>query len=178
MGIFAPRRVHSDERNGQGGLFLVLGSAGALCGVNEDGYQGMRFKVKVAISALPQTSSSRSKARQTACVKLPVSRSAAHTHNEREGLFSIYLGPMIVRACTCAILVAAGKLSLCSPHLQLDLLLSSSSGTNRKSNLFLPMVAAILALLVNTRLIFCRRQITCRAEYWKPPNIPGQRATR
>jgi hypothetical protein len=79
------------------------------------------------------------------------------TRNEREGVFNIYLGPMIVRVYTCAILVAAGKLSLCSPHSQLDLLLSSSSGTNRKSNLFLHMVAAILALLGSTGLIFCRR---------------------
>lgn len=64
------------------------------------------------------------------------------TRNECEGVFNIYLGPMIVRACTCAILVAAGKLSLCSPHSPLDLLLSSDSGTNLKSNLSLPMVAA------------------------------------
>ena len=99
------------------------------------------------------------------------------TSNEHEGVFTTYLDPMIVQACTCTIFVAAGRLSLCSPHSQLDLLLSLSSGTNRKSNLFLPMVAAILALLVNTGLIFCRRQITHRSEHWKPPHIPGQRAS-
>jgi hypothetical protein len=100
------------------------------------------------------------------------------TRNECEGAFNIYLGPMIVRECTCAILVAVGKLSLCSPHSQLDLLLSSSSGTNRKSNLSLPMVAATPALLINTGLIFCRRQINCRSEHWKSPHISGQRASR
>ena len=71
----------------------------------------------------------------------------------------------------------AGFSSSCFQHLQLDLWLSSGSGTNSRSSLFLHMVH-VSSPYRNPLLTISRRSIIGRFKYREPANIPRERALR